>query len=67
MGLFIVSQPFKESYMKELVLKSCEELTKLSEIVHSRKPHMLYLHMDTNTNFLFLCKQLIVSAISRPQ
>ena len=30
-GLVVGSKTFKESYMKELVSKLCEELTKLSE------------------------------------
>ena len=57
------SKTFKESYIKELVSKWCEELTKLSEIAKTQpQAAYAYLHLDTNTNFLTLCEQLIASA-----
>ena len=67
----IGSKTFKESYIKELVSKWCEELTKLSEIAKTQ-PQAAYAAFTSGykhklSHFMTLCEQLIASATSCPQ
>ena len=67
----IGSKTVKESYIKELVSKWCEELTKLSEIAKTQ-PQAAYAAFTSGykhklSHFMTLCEQLIASATSCPQ